>query len=222
MFVTDHTYDDFARAEQEGKKVVVRGNALMIHDKYGMPISYTPLKGNVVVLQPFFDLIAVHLNKQSVRMRWMRSLNKWQDLTNLFVNYGTDNASVPEEDIAKYNVAIGRIVPVPDVSDPDFQIMYEIQHGRLYIHCFVYKWNRDVIRKMRDEVEKLQQTWPYDTYTYSFRPNEEYALSGDISFKFAKLAGYKYYETVVLGDGYEHDIYKRDRSRAATFISGHD
>lgn len=223
MIEIEGTFSDFMSAMQNGKKAILRGNKLSAGSDVGMDIGFQVSGSSCITLFPLFEVVNVHIYRQTIKMRWMAALNKWQDITRLFAEYGREGNGETERHISnlEYDLQHGCIVPVPDITDPDFTVMYEIQHNRMYIHCFVYNWSREVMRRLKTAVNKLQTDHPIDNYIYSIRPNEEYALCNDTTFKFAKMAGYDFLETVVLGDGYEHDIYKRDKNNVTRFVSKH-
>lgn len=223
MIEIEGTFGDFMSAMMNGKKATLRGNKLSVGSDVGMNIGLQVSGASCITLFPLFEVVNIHVYRQTIKMRWMAALNKWQNITDLFAVYGSegnDNTKL-HVDSLPYSLQHGCIVPVPDISDPDFTVMYEIHHNRMYIHCFVYTWSRDVMRRLKAAVDKLQTDHPIDNYIYSIRPNEEYALCSDTTFKFARLAGYEFLETVVLGDGYEHDIYKRDKNNVTRFVSRH-
>jgi hypothetical protein len=217
MFNIDCTYSDFIVSMNSGKKAQVRGNTITVGHDVGIPIGLGMTAGSCITLNPIFNVAGIHVFKHSTQMRWMDKLNKWHNITSLFENYGNEDIPELEQHHAMHGLVRGSIVPVPYPADPDYVVLYEVQHHRLYIHCFVHTWNRDVMRRMRRTVEQLQADHPIDTYIYSMRPNEEYALCSDTTFKFAKMVGYDFYETAVLGDGYEHDIYKRKKTNVIRF-----
>lgn len=223
MIEIQGTYEDVLSAMAAGKKAILRGNTLIVGTDVGMPIGVvdTPPSSYITVFQPF-HVVNIHIHNTVFRVRWMSALSKWQNITNLFADYGSDPDPVMVDNIAKFKgpVVYDAITPYPFINDPDFMVMYEIRNNRMYIHCFVYKWDREVMRRLRSAVIQLQTDHPFDNYIYSIKPNVEYALGEDTTFKFAKLAGYKFLETVMLADGYEHDIYKRTPNDIG-FISKH-
>lgn len=145
--------------------------------------------------------------------RWMESLGRWHDVTCLLANYGT----WPDLCDDNFYQAVERLQlkdfrPTVVVKTDNYTISLEKANNVIFYHSDVWVWNREVKQQFRQSVNQLQRDVFVDSYIYSIEPCEEYAKSGDTTFKFAEMIGYKFFERVVLNDGLEHDIYKRDRN----------
>lgn len=199
-------FEDWAQSQS----CAVVSGTLTVDPKGIIPVTRNFSAGICVVVddqQKHVDLFAFN---SVTTFRWMEPLSQWQNTTNLFNEYGK-HTPTPEFTKAVERLKLHDFVAVDVVVTDNYNIALEKANGIAFLHSTIHRWNKEVKEQFFDSVNNLQRDVYIDSYIYSMKPNIEYVLSKDTTFKFAQTIGYKFYETVVLGDGFEHDIYRRDK-----------
>ena len=206
------SFDQFEDAAQQSKSAYLLGDELTTTPIRGfvLPVLLKPTVPDCVYVDVKWKRVELFLaGKRRYNMRWMPPLGEWQNLTTLFDGYGMENDPRVNEIAAHYKMYDGYMLPL--VVNDDYDIHAEKRNGRFYLHCDVRTVKLSILREVGGFVKRIQDDHNVDNYIYCIKPNKEYALTGDTTFKFAEIFGYKFLETAILGDGLEHDIYKRDR-----------
>lgn len=212
MILIKESFEQFEQAVLDNKTAYLAGSELTLTPSKGfvLPVLTTPTQPDCIFVDTKWKRVEVILdNRRRVNMRWMPPLKEWQDLTNLFDGYGMENDPRVNEIAAHYKMYDGFMLPL--VANSDYDIHAEKRNGRFYLHCDVYTVKPSILKEVARFVKRIQDDHDVDNYIYCIKPNKEYALTNDTTFKFAELFGYRFFETAILGDGFEHDIYKRDR-----------
>lgn len=212
MINISNSFHEFVEAAQQNKSAYLVGDQLTLTPTRGftLPISFDKSGRDLVYIDSEWKRIEVILaGVRWMNLRWMSPLSEWQDITNLFKGYGMENDPKVMDIVKRYNMQEGHMLPF--IHNDDYDIYLEKENGRFYLHCTIRNPKLSIIKQILKYVKVIQQDHDVDSYVYSGKPNKEYVLSKDTTFKFAELVGYKFFETVVLGDGFEHDIYKKVR-----------
>lgn len=200
------SFEDWALSQ----RCSIIGGILVADSEGIIPITCNPSTGVYVFVEEQQKQLSLFAFNSVTTFRWMEPLAQWQNTTSLFANYGKQPPP-PEFTQAVNRLRLHDFVAVDVVVTDNYTIALEKANNVAFLHSNVYNWNREVKKQFFDSVNNLQRDVYIDSYIYSMKPNIEYVLSKDTTFKFAQTIGYKFYETVVLGDGFEHDIYKRDK-----------
>lgn len=207
------SFEMFEEAAQENKPAYLTGSELSLTPTRGfiLPVLLSPTQNDCIYVDEKWKRIELFLaGKRRFNMRWMPPLKEWQNITNLFDGYGMENDPRVNEIAAHYQMYDGYMLPL--VANDDYDIHAEKRNGRFYLHCDVYAVKPSILKEVAGFVKRIHGDHGVDNYIYSIKPNKEYVLTSDTTFKFAELVGYKFFETAVLGDGFEHDIYKMERT----------
>lgn len=202
------SFDDFLFA----KRCAIQQGVLVVDEQGPIPVGPTRVPGPYVVVGTMsgYQLLALIAFGNTITYRWMEPLQEWQYMNNLFGSYGPQE---PEAEFTKivnrFELQDYRMVDIETAKD--YTISIEKINNMLCYHATVNNWNKDIKQILSTLMNKLQQDLYVDSYVYSIKPNKEYVISGDTTFKFAEMMGWKFHECVVLNDGFEHDIYKRSR-----------
>jgi hypothetical protein len=176
-----------------------------------LPIQSVPTGFPYVELIPEEESIILSSYGNCSTYKWIECIGRWQNITALLANYGKQ----PAQDgfwEAVERLQLVDFQPLDVVTDDNYSISLEKANNVLFLHSDIWVWNREVKKHFFQSVNQLQKDVFVDSYIYSLKPNEEYVKSGDTTLKFAEMIGYKFFERVVLNDGFEHDVYKRNRN----------
>jgi len=144
------------------------------------------------------------------RYRWSEILvdwiptNKW-----LFENYGlTQDSSLIAPAVEKYGLENKKLVKV--INKPEYVFYLEKANNILFIHNQVPTWTAEVKKLLQVDFDLLHKDVGTTLYAYNGLGNQELPDTDIQLVKFAELFGFHQFENVVLGDGLEHFILKRE------------
>jgi hypothetical protein len=146
--------------------------------------------------------------------RWSELLGQWIPRNKwLFDNYGlTQDYELIRPTVEKYGLVNKKFVTI--LKTDDYHLQLEKVNNILFAHVTVTEWTPSVKRTYINDINILHKEIGTDIYAYSSTTNAEYLANDSQSVadlkKFAQLFGFEEYEDVVLGDGYEHFILKRE------------
>jgi hypothetical protein len=144
------------------------------------------------------------------RYRWSELLAAWIPINKyLFENYGlTQDSSLIASTVEKYGLEDKKLVKVIDKSD--YVVRLEKANNILFVHADVPDWTVDIKRNYLADVDALHKEIGTEIYAYHRLGNIELEDKTIQLVKFAELFGFYQYENVVLSDGLEHFILKRE------------
>ena len=142
--------------------------------------------------------------------RWFESLSIWIPTNKwLFENYGlTQDASLIAPTVEKYGLQNKKFVKV--IDKPEYVLQLEKANNILFVHVQVPEWTADIKRNYLADIDALHKEIGTEIYAYHGSGNLELEDKTLQLVKFAELFGFYQYENVVLGDGLEHFILKRE------------
>ena len=142
--------------------------------------------------------------------RWSESLSIWIPTNKwLFENYGlTQDASLIAPTVEKYQLEDKKFVKV--IEKPEYVLQLEKANNILFVHVQVPEWTPDIKKAYLTDIDALHKEIGTEIYAYHGSGNLELEDKTVQLVKFAELFGFYQYENVVLGDGLEHFILKRE------------
>ena len=142
--------------------------------------------------------------------RWFESLSIWIPTNKwLFENYGlTQDASLIAPTVEKYQLEDKKFVKV--IEKPEYVLQLEKANNILFVHVQVPEWTPDIKKAYLTDIDALHKEIGTEIYAYHGSGNLELEDKTVQLVKFAELFGFYQYENVVLGDGLEHFILKRE------------
>lgn len=142
--------------------------------------------------------------------RWSELLGKWIPANKwLFENYGlTQDYSLIAPTVAKYGLEDKKFVKV--IDKPEYVLQLEKANHILFVHAHVPEWTAEVKKQYQTDIDTLHKEIGTEIYAYYGLGNIELQEKTLQLVKFAELFGFYQYENVVLGDGLEHFILKRE------------
>jgi hypothetical protein len=142
--------------------------------------------------------------------RWSELLAAWIPTNKyLFENYGlTQDASLIASTVQQYGL-LNRIM-VTVINKPEYTLQLEKANNILFAHVRVPEWTPEVKKLYQNDIDELHKQIGTEIYAYHGLGNEELQDSKPQLVKFAELFGFYEYENVVLADGLEHFILKRE------------
>ena len=142
--------------------------------------------------------------------RWSELLTQWVPINKwLFENYGlTQDASLIAPTVEKYSLVDKKMVTI--INKPEYVLQLEKANNILFVHVQVPEWTAEVKRNYLEDIDALHKEIGTEIYAYYGLGNAELEDKTLQLVKFAELFGFYQYENVVLGDGLEHFILKRD------------
>ena len=144
------------------------------------------------------------------RYRWSELLSMWIPSNKwLFENYGlTQDGSLIAPTVEKYGLQDKKFVKV--IDKPEYVLQLEKANNILFVHVQVPEWTADIKRNYLADIDALHKEIGTEIYAYHGSGNLELEDKTLQLVKFAELFGFYQYENVVLGDGLEHFILKRE------------
>jgi hypothetical protein len=141
---------------------------------------------------------------------WSELLGKWIPINKwLLENYGlTQDYSLITSTVEKYGLEDKKLVKVIDKSD--YLVQLEKANNILFIHVRIPLWTAEIKTALQADFYPLHEEIGCPLYAYQSISNEELQGSTSQLVKFAKLFGFVEFENVVLADGLEHLILKRE------------
>ena len=144
------------------------------------------------------------------KYRWLEALGRWIPVNRwLFENYGlTQDASLIAAVVEKYGLEDRKMVAF--IEKPEYLVQLEKANNILFIHVRIPQWTAEIKTAFEADFYTLHKEIGCTLYAYQSISNE--ALQGSTSklVAFAKLFGFVEFENVVLTDGLEHLILKRE------------
>lgn len=211
MLSLANSFDQIYAGVIGGSKCKIDDTSVVISDTGNLPMLLLREVPDCMVLDPQSKVVNLFINNACWCFRWVDVAQQWQDLTSLFAEYGKWNIDYDINRIVDtFGLLEGVCIDIR-VTD-DYTIGLEKANNLLFIHTEIRKWGRSVKQRLFSDINELQQIVAADTYIYSIKPNIEYRLSTDTTFKFAEMVGYRFFERATLADGFDHDIYKRERT----------
>jgi hypothetical protein len=144
------------------------------------------------------------------RYRWSELLSIWIPTNKwLFENYGlTQDYSLIAPTVEKYGLEDKKLVKV--IDKPEYVLQLEKANNILFVHVQVPEWTAEIKRNYLADIDALHKEIGTEVYAYHRLGNLELEDKKIQLVKFAELFGFYQYENVVLGDGLEHFILKRE------------
>ena len=142
--------------------------------------------------------------------KWSELLGKWIPINKwLFENYGlTQDYSLIAPTVEKYGLEDKKLVKVIDKSD--YVLRLEKANNILFVHVQVNNWTAEIKTVYQTDIDLLHQEIGTTIYAYQSLSNEELQGSTSQMVTFAKLFDFVEFENIVLADGLEHLILKRE------------
>jgi len=142
--------------------------------------------------------------------RWSELLGQWIPTNKwLFENYGlTQDYSSIVPTVEKYGLEDKKLVKV--IDKPEYVLQLEKANHILFVHVQVPEWTADVKKQYLADIDTLHKEIGTEIYAYHRLGNVELEDKTIQLVKFAELFGFYQYENVVLGDGLEHSILRRE------------
>ena len=142
--------------------------------------------------------------------RWSESLSRWIPTNRwLFENYGlAPDASLIAPTVAKYALEDKKLVRV--IDKPEYVLQLEKANNILFVHVSVPEWTAEVKKMYLTDIDALHREIGTEIYAYYGLGNAELEDKTLQLVKFAELFGFYQYEDVVLADGLEHFILRRE------------
>jgi hypothetical protein len=142
--------------------------------------------------------------------RWSELLSQWITTNKwMFENYGlTQDYSLIAPTVEKYGLEDKKFVKV--IDKPEYVLQLEKANNILFAHVTVTEWTADIKRNYLIDIDALHREIGTEIYAYHMSGNVELEDKTIQLVKFAELFGFHQYENVVLGDGLEHFILKRE------------
>jgi hypothetical protein len=146
--------------------------------------------------------------------RWSELLGQWVTTNKwLFENYGlTQDASLILPIVEKYGLENRKMVQV--INKPEYVLQLEKANNILFVHAQVPEWTAEIKAMYQSDIDALHKEIGTDIYAYHGMSNLELEEKTLQLIKFAELFGFYQHENVVLGDGLEHFILKREAPSA--------
>jgi hypothetical protein len=142
--------------------------------------------------------------------KWLEALGRWIPVNRwLFENYGlTQDASLIAAAVEKYGLEDRKMVAF--IEKPEYLVQLEKANNILFIHVRIPLWTAEIKTALQAAFYPLHEEIGCPLYAYQSVSNEE--LQGETTqlVNFAKLFGFVEFENVVLADGLEHLILKRE------------
>ena len=127
----------------------------------------------------------------------------------MFENYGlTQDASLIAPTVEKYQLEDKKFVKV--IEKPEYVLQLEKANNILFVHAQIPEWTPDIKKAYLTDIDALHKEIGTEIYAYHMSGNVELEDKTVQLVKFAELFGFYQYENVVLGDGLEHFILKRE------------
>ena len=89
---------------------------------------------------------------------------------------------------------------IPMITTEDYILYLEPTEFYLFIHCDVFKWNKTIKTKLKYDLDRMQSLVNEDLYA---------AYISEKTIKFAKLFGFKHYDTFTDAEGRTVPVYWR-------------
>jgi hypothetical protein len=176
-----------------------------------IPITDTPRESaDVVIYDVQSSSIELRIHNTSYSFRWLSGVQMWQNTSGLLDDFMRERCEPDFDDVIK-RIGLSNKKTVLVVDNRYYTIGIEKSNNCIFLHSNINVWNKEAKVMFFADVNKLQREVPLDSYIYSIKPNIEYSHDIDTTFKFAEMIGYRYWDTVVLGDGFEHDVYLRKK-----------
>jgi len=142
--------------------------------------------------------------------RWSEPAIKWVPKDKwLLENYGlTQDYSLIAATVEKYQLEDKKLVKV--IDKPEYNVYLEKANHVLFVHAQIPEWTPDIKKSYLIDINELHTEIGTDVYAYYVLGNIELEEKTLQLVKFAELFGFYQYENVVLGDGLEHFILKRE------------
>jgi hypothetical protein len=142
--------------------------------------------------------------------RWSESLSMWIPTNKwLFENYGlTQDGSAIAPTVEKYGLQDRKFVKV--IDKPEYVLQLEKANNILFVHVQVPEWTAEIKRNYLADIDELHKEIGTEIYAYHGLGNVDLEDKTTQLIKFAELFGFYQLENVVLGDGLEHFILKRE------------
>jgi hypothetical protein len=142
--------------------------------------------------------------------RWSELLGQWIPTNKwLFENYGlTQDYSLIAPTVEKYGLEDKKFVKV--IDKPEYILELEKANNILFVHAQIPEWTADIKRNYLIDIDALHREIGTEIYAYHMQGNIELEDKTIQLVKFAELFGFYQYENVMLGDGLEHFILKRE------------
>lgn len=142
--------------------------------------------------------------------RWSELLGQWVTTNKwLFENYGlTQDVSLIAPTVEKYGLANKKIVPI--ITKSEYVLQLEKANNILFVHVQVPEWTAEIKTMYQSDIDALHREIGTEIYAYYGLGNVELEDKTLQLIKFAELFGFYQYENVVLGDGLEHFILRRE------------
>jgi hypothetical protein len=142
--------------------------------------------------------------------RWSELLGQWVTTNRwLFENYGlTQDASLIAPTVEKYGLENRKMVQV--INKPEYVLQLEKANNILFVHAQVPEWTAEIKTMYQSDIDALHKEIGTEIYAYHGLGNVELEDKALQLIKFAELFGFYQHENVVLGDGLEHFILKRE------------
>jgi hypothetical protein len=144
------------------------------------------------------------------RYRWSELLSTWIPTNKyLFDDYGlTQDYELIRPTVEKYGLEDKKLVKV--IDKPEYTLQLEKANNILFAHVRIPEWTPEVKKLYQNDIDELHKQIGTEIYAYNGLGNEELQDSKPQLVKFAELFGFYEYENVVLADGLEHFILKRE------------
>jgi len=142
--------------------------------------------------------------------RWSEILCTWITANKyLFENYGlTQDYTLIAATVEKYQLEDKKLVKV--IDKPEYNVYLEKANHVLFVHAQIPEWTPDIKKSYLIDINELHTEIGTDVYAYYVLGNIELEEKTLQLVKFAELFSFYQYENVVLGDGLEHFILKRE------------
>jgi len=142
--------------------------------------------------------------------RWSELLVQWIPTNKwLLENYGlTQDYSLIAPTVEKYGLEDKKFIKV--IDKPEYVLQLEKANNILFVHAQIPEWTADIKRNYLIDIDALHREIGTEIYAYHMQGNIELEDKTIQLVKFAELFGFYQYENIVLGDGLEHFILKRE------------
>jgi hypothetical protein len=142
--------------------------------------------------------------------RWSELLSQWIPTNKwLFENYGlTQDYSLIVSTVEKYGLEDRKLVKI--IDKPEYVLQLEKANNILFVHAQVPEWTAEIKKQYLSDIDTLHKEIGTEIYAYHSLGNVELEEKTLQLVKFAELFGFYHHENVVLGDGLEHFILKRE------------
>ena len=142
--------------------------------------------------------------------RWSELLVQWIPTNKwLFENYGlTQDYSLIAATVEKYGLENRKLVKI--IDKPEYVLQLEKANNIIFVHAQIPEWTADIKRNYLIDIDALHREIGTEIYAYHMQGNIELEDKTIQLVKFAELFGFYQYENIVLGDGLEHFILKRE------------